>query len=117
MDFVQGNKMFKTQHPQIVEFVTKYGMWVAYVLMGLVGKFGWDIITNRKLSFRYMLGSSLCGMFTGYLASVWCMEHSPTMGAYLVPVMTLLSRDVFLFLFSLNWKSLLTKMLESAPKK
>lgn len=116
MDFIQNNKMFKT-HPEITEFLTKYGMWVAYVLMGLVGKFGWDIISNRKISFRYILGSSMCGVFAGYIASVWCMRHAPSTGSYVVPVLTLVSRDFFLFLFSLDYNAVLKILLKKDFKK
>lgn len=114
MDNIQTKKMYKPNQ-EITEIFTKYGVWLAYVLMGFVGKFGWDIITNKKITFKYILGSGLCAAFVGYLASVYCMRNAPTVGSYIVPVCTLVSRDIILFLMTIKWNEILEKIFIKKP--
>ena len=51
MDYIQNNqKMLKPNPPgPIVEFMVRYIPFVGYVLIGLIGKFGYDIVSKKKI--------------------------------------------------------------------
>jgi len=96
---------------ETLEFISKWGAWVTYIFIGLVGKFGWDIINRKKMSFWYIFGTGMVAIFVGYLSTMWCSAHCPAQGAYIVPVCTLVSRDIMLFLTMLDWPSILHLVL------
>lgn len=90
------------------EFFAKYGVWVAYVLIGFVGKIGWDIVSKRKISLVYLLGTGCMAIFVGFVSCRWFMTNAPEKGPYIVPVLTLVSRDVLMFLSVIDWKKVLS---------
>jgi len=94
------------------EFFSKYGVWVAYVLIGFVGKIGWDIVSKRKISPLYLLGTGCMAIFVGFVSSKWFMINAPAKGPYVVPVLTLVSRDVLMFLSVIDWKKVLSVFLK-----
>lgn len=97
--------------------LAKYGSWIVYVLVGLVGKFGWDIACKKKMSWWSILGTGCMAVFVGFISSIWFMNNKPAMGSYCVPVLTLVSRDVFIFLNLVDWKGVFSKLTRLDTKK
>lgn len=93
-----------------IDILTKYGSWVAYVIIGLVGKFGWDIASKKKMSWWYVIGTGCMAVFVGFISARWFMLNKPQMGAYCVPVLTLVSRDILIFLNLVDWKGVLSRI-------
>lgn len=118
MDNIQTNKMsIKSQYlAHLLDDLSKYGAWIAYVCVGLVGKFGWDIVSKKKLSAWYILGTGFIAVFVGFIASRWFMANNPDAGPYFVPVLTLASRDVMVFLNLIDYKKLLSTVLRIDTK-
>lgn len=112
MDSIQTNEMsIKNQTYDIADVLSKYGAWIAYVCIGLIGKFGWDIVAKRQLSWWYVVGTGFMAVFVGFISSKWFMANNPAMGAYLVPVLTLVSRDILMFLKMIDYQKLLSTIL------
>lgn len=117
MDSLQTNQMsIKTQGYDIAEMLSKYGAWIAYVCIGLIGKFGWDIVAKKELSWLYVIGTGFMAVFVGFISSRWFMIHNPEMGAYVVPVLTLVSRDILMFIKMLDWSKILSIVLNVKVK-
>jgi hypothetical protein len=101
----------------VYEFLAKYGAWFAYVAIGLVGKFGWDIVSGKKISWWYIFGTGCMAAFVGFVSSKWFINNNPEMGAYLVPVLTLASRDVLLLIKMIDWHKVIGAFLRVEIKK
>jgi len=100
----------QTLYQETLDVLTKYGAWFAYVLIGLVGTFGLDIINKKRITRLYILGTSFMGIFVGFITSKWFLAHAPEAGAYCVPVATLASRDIMIFLKLIDWRGVLAKV-------
>jgi hypothetical protein len=101
----------------IGEFSGKYGAWILYVLIGMIGKVGLDILNERKINGWYFLGSSFAAVFVGFISAMWFMKNQPEAGAYIVPVLTLCSRDVLIFLSLIDWRKKLSNIFKVETKK
>ncbi len=102
---------------EILELLSKYGAWIAYVCVGLIGTFGLDIVNKKKLSVWYIFATSCMGLFVGFISSRWFMLHNPEMGAYCVPVFTLVSRDILIFFKLIDWQGVMSKLTRLDTKK
>lgn len=112
---IQTNKM-PDKNEQLT-LLAKYGSWIAYVLIGLVGKFGWDMAIHKKMSWYSVLSTGCMAVFVGFISSRWFMNNKPEMGAYCVPVLTLVSRDILIFINLIDWKGVLSKVTRLDTKK
>jgi len=113
MDNIQAKQMSEKQWlNELAGNISKYSIWAAYVAIGLVGTFGWDIVAKKKPSGWYTLGTGCMGAFVGFIASNWCMAHRPEMGAYIVPVATLCSRDILVFIRMIDWRKVASAILK-----
>lgn len=90
-----------------LEFAAKWGALIAYVGIGLVGKFGLDIVNNRKLTGWYVFGTGCLGYFVGFLLWQWCKSNPEYNPGIIIPAGTLVSRDITLFLTMVDWQSVL----------
>ena len=109
MDIVSPQKMFKPSQNELSEFLIKWGALGAYITIGLIGKFGYDIVTGRKLNGWYVFGTGCMGIFTGWLVYNMCDNHMVSLNKGIaVPVATLVSRDIMLFITAVDWRSVLT---------
>jgi len=112
-----GNMSTKEQYiSDVSDLLHKYGAWISYVGIGLVGKFGWDIVARKKPSGWYILGTGCMGVFVGFISSRWFIAHNPKMGRYIVPVLTLASRDVLVFIKLIDWTKILSAVFKIEVK-
>lgn len=87
-------------------FLSKWWLYVVYILIGLVGKMSYELVTGKKRSFWTAIGSVGIAAFTGYLSCIWCISNSPEKAPYLVPMATLLSDKFFTWIFSMDWAAI-----------
>lgn len=97
----------------IYEFLSKWWAWIFYIAIGMAGKFGLDMMKQKKMSFWQLIGSACISCFIGFMAASYCMSYAPKLGPFIVPIATLISDRVILFLFAINY----TPILESIFKK
>lgn len=110
-------KEMQNKHAEYLEFLTKGGAWIAYILIGLVGKFGWDIVNNKKLSFWYIFGTGCIAFCIGFLVSRWCIAHPSLDQSIIVPASALVSRDIMLFITMIDWAGVLKLVTGKSTKR
>lgn len=112
MDYSQIKKMEKGSIiNQVWQFVSKTWIWGIFISIGIIGKFGIDMVQQRKKSIGQAIGQTLVAGFIGYLASIYCMTHFPPahegdyspQGALIVPIATLISDRIMMFLIGIDW--------------
>ena len=88
---------------QFLIWLTKWWAWAAWIAIGMVGKIGLSLYNGEKLSFWKFMGSTMVACFVGYVASILCMEHCPSQGAFIVPIATLTSDRIVMMIMAFNW--------------
>jgi hypothetical protein len=96
----------------------KYGAWIACVVVGLMGKFGLDLVTKKKITLLYVVGTTFLGGFAGFISSRWFIIHNQTeAGTYWVPIITLAAKDFVMFLTMIDWQKTLSALTKLDIKK
>lgn len=101
---------------EFIQAIVRHSAWIALIIVGIAGKFGVDILLNKKLSLWYVIGTILVAFFVGFVSSIWYSSHDPEMGKIMVPLLTLSSRDVLLTVRLINWGKLI-ELLTKLPLK
>lgn len=97
---------------QIVDFFSKIWIWVFYIGISIIGKISSEILRGRKLTWLQVFAIIGCACFVGTCASFWCAIHYPEQGAFIVPVSTLLSREIVSAIVSLDYKKLASEIAQ-----
>jgi len=92
---------------EIFGFFVKNGAWLSWILMGILGRFGYDIVNNKKISWYYVVGTWLCAVFVGYVACKFFNEFAPNKAPFMVPTITMLGNNILSYLV-LKWKDFLS---------
>jgi len=95
---------FKTE---AIAFFTKWWAWFFYVTIGILAKLCFELTRRNKIPLSVTIGSAGMAAFVGFLASYWCITHSPENGAIIVPIATLLSDKIITFLFTMDYAKIL----------
>ena len=112
MDAIQDQKMSKqATYSPVIEFIVRWMSFIGYVMIGLIGKFGYDIVSKKKITIPYILGTSAMALFVGFLTCKLCTAHPVVNESVAVPVATLLSRDMIVFLTMVDKKKLVEILL------
>ena len=118
MDSIQNNTMsFKTNIADALDQFIKYGAWIACVAVGLMGKFGLDLVTKKKITLLYVVGTTFLGGFAGFISSRWFITHDPQAGTYWVPIITLAAKDFVMFITMIDWQKTLSALTKLDIKK
>lgn len=97
---------------EIVTAGSKVWTWVLYVLLGVMGKFSYDALSGRKISFLMSLAILGISVFVGVITSMVCFYYElDRAGAFLVPICTLLSEKLVLAIYAYDWKGFLSDVL------
>lgn len=94
---------------EVTQFATKYGAWVLWVFIGLIGMFSADLIRNKQFTKWYILGCTGCAIFVGYVGGAYIIENYPTKAPFLIPTVTMLSNNLVSALVAIDYKALLQK--------
>lgn len=100
----------------VIEFASKWWAWIFYIVIGMAGKFGLDIMSQRKMGILQFIGSACISCFIGFLAASYCMAYSPKAGPFIVPICTLISDRIILFIFAINYTPLLESIFNKKIK-
>ena len=107
----------QTIKEEALTFFTKWGYYIFYVFLGIMGKFSYDIVRKRKISLWYAIGVTGISCFIGFLACVWCSKHDAGYAPFVVPIVTLFSDRILMYLAALNWKPILDSIYGTFSKK
>lgn len=99
------------------EFFEKWYLWMLYVLIGVVAHLCNLILNNKKYKTAQVLASTAVALFVGYISSVWCIQHCPEEGKYIVPIATLLADKIFQYIAQVDWSVLIVTLSEIFRKK
>jgi hypothetical protein len=93
---------------EVATFFTRWWVYLFYILIGIVGKFSWDISRNKRITFLGALSTVGISGFVGYISSVYCHNRGlEDMAAYVVPISTLLSDKILTYLIvRIRWKEI-----------
>lgn len=93
---------------EVVNFFSKWWVYLFYVLIGIVGKFSWDISRRKRITFLGAMSTVGISGFIGYISSVYCYNNGYTdKAAYIVPICTLLSDKILTYVvFRVKWKEI-----------
>lgn len=96
---------------QLWMFVFKSGAWIWYTLVGIIGKWSWNVMTGRKMTWRQVLASAGAALFVGFIAAKYCLAYRPDMLAYAVPVLVLASDKIVMAIMLLNWRNIIDSVI------
>ena len=93
---------------EIADFFAKWWVYLFYILIGILGKFSWDISRRRKITWLGALSTVGLSGFIGYLSAVYCRNNNLNdKAAYIVPICTLFSDKIITYVvFRINWREL-----------
>lgn len=111
MDHIQNSKMQDKHIDDLLEFFSKWGLLIGYVFIGLIGKFGFDIVNKKRLTFWYVFGTSCIAYCIGFLSWEYCKGHSFLNPGLVVPCASLVSRDIMLVITVIDWKGIVMKFM------
>lgn len=89
-----------------VEFISRWMPFLGYVLISLMGKFGYDLVSNRRITIKYIAGTTGIAIFVGWVAYKWCMAHNDLNPGITVSIAALFSRDLIVFATMIDKKKL-----------
>lgn len=97
---------------ELVNFFSKTWLWFIYIILGLMLKFSYNIISGKKITFMQAIASCICSIAIGALSSIWCIQSGREhMGTWIVPAATLLSDKFLTAAFSIDYKKILQEII------
>lgn len=90
-------------------FICKYIVLIWGIILGLVGKFSYDLINNKKFTRYYLIGTTGLAIVGGYLSGIWVYENCPTKAPLFIPIATMLSNNIVSALMVIDYKALINK--------
>lgn len=103
-------------YEEVRAFLEQWGALLAYVVVGLLGKLGWDIVNGNTLKKSYILGTTLISFCIGFLSWEWCKSHPTYNPGIIVTASALISRDVMLFITMIDWQGVLKLITGKSTK-
>ena len=100
----------------ILEFLFKWGAFISYISIGLIARFGYDMVVKKKITKLYIIGTACMGFGIGWLSYQICAAHPSWNPGIIVPMATIVSRDVMLFITMIDWGGML-KLLTGKDTK
>lgn len=92
---------------EFLALISKVWVWLLYIIIGVAGKFSYDMLNGRKHSWIQIFAGIGIALFVGFIASAVCIHNGwQDKGMYIVPVATLLSEKLVMALFSIDYKKL-----------
>lgn len=92
------------------EFIIWFSKWwtiIVYIFMGTVSKISYDILNRKKLSWTYIFAIVGISWTIGGMSAVWCMTYHTDWTAFVVPLCTMFSDRILLWVGARDWTPLL----------
>ena len=112
MDYSKSQKMDpKTTQltDELFKFFDKYSTYIGFIIMGLVGRFSYDLLRNKHFTWPYILGCAGISLIGGYTASVYIFQNYPEKAPLLVPLITMTSNNLVSAIMTIDYKALIKK--------
>lgn len=106
MDFIPDYRMQKPIDA-LLELIFKLGAFLSYVTIGLIALFGYDIAIKKRITKWYVISTSCMGFSIGWLSYQMCLAHPAWNPGIIVPMATIISRDVMIFISMIDWQGVL----------
>jgi hypothetical protein len=106
--------MSKQDIINLTALVQKHLTVFLLIALGLLGKFSYDLLTNKKFTYSYIFGTTGITIFVGYVSAVFITTRWPTQGNLLIPIATMLSFNIVSALVSIDVKLLLKGEIKKA---
>ena len=110
-------KPMPDRQKEIIDFLAKWGAFGTWILIGLMGKFGLDLVSGKRFDFRYAFGSGCLAVCAGWLTYQWCGSHPSISPGVMVSLSALVSRDFILFITMVDWIGVLKLITGKNTKK
>lgn len=91
----------------LLEFLFKWGAFLSYITIGLLARFGYDIVIKKQITRWYIIGTACMGFSIGWLSYQACAAHPLWNPGIIVPMATIVSRDAMLFITMIDWQGVL----------
>src|ERR1700761_8744454 len=106
MSYSSTNHM-DPKHPydfwtQFWQFIYKYGAWIGWIILGLVGRFSYDLLRHKAFTIGYVLGSTGIAFLIGYVSGVYIFTKYPDDAPILIPMITLVSNNLVSAVMSID---------------
>lgn len=102
----------------IAIWFSKIWVWILYIIVGLVGKFSYDLLTGKKITMWQALASTGVALFFGFLSVAFCMyKEYDKGGMFIVPITTLLSEKLMIAIFAVDWKKVTADLVQYVADK
>jgi hypothetical protein len=102
---------------EIGAFFSKSAAWILSIGVGVIAKVSTELLLKRKLSMMQWIGIMGVSIFGGYMMATWCHSHGwVTEGNYLVPLATLFSEKVMIYITT-NYRAIIDRIVDAFFKK
>jgi len=91
------------------QFIYRYITYIGLILMGLMGRFSYDLIRNKKRNWSYIAGCTGIAILGGYMSSVYFMQNYPAKAPFMVPLITMISNNLVSAVMTIDYKALAQK--------
>lgn len=92
---------------EFINFLSKVWFWAAYIFIGIIAKFSYNVIIGKKISLLQAIGSAGIAFFAGFIACSLCYLHDAERDAmWIVPCATLISDKLVIAAMGADWKQL-----------
>lgn len=106
--------MSKQEFLDLSSLIQKHLTLLLLIALGLLGKFSYDLLTNKKFTYSYVFGTTGIAIFGGYISAVFIDGRWPTQSNLLIPVATMLSFNIVSAIVSIDIKLLLKGEIRKA---
>lgn len=98
----------------ISSFFLKHLTLLGLILLGLLGRFSYDLLRNKKFTAAYVLGCTGASFVIGCLAGNWAEVHYSDNATALTVLSTMLANNIVSAIMSIDYKALMQKNWKGA---
>lgn len=91
---------------EFLAFISKAGMMLFYIFLGIVGKISVNLMTNKKMSLLQSLGEAGAALFIGGWAAIFCYHRHVEASYLIVPGVTYLSGKIAMAIMTISVKEI-----------
>lgn len=88
---------------EFIIWITKWWTIIVYIGMSTVTKLSYDILNRKKLSWAYVFATVAICWTLGGISAVICMKSWPDYVPFVVPMCTIFSDRILIWVGSRDW--------------
>lgn len=94
---------------QLFQTLFKYAALIGWILLGLIGRFSFDLFRNKRFTWKYFLGCTGAAIIVGYVGGSWVLTTCPDKAPMIIPTITMLANNIVSAVMLINWKAIIAK--------